>query len=108
MKPGILKLIQSKVDAIVKELCDEGFCEQQTIMNVLEQRASKLFPENFMISTANNFVDSAMSHVDPNAGPLDREYDSTSMVGSSQHHASHINATNMGQKVHQQLGSGTL
>ena len=35
----------------MKELCDEGFCDQRTIAHVLEQRASKLFPENFLVGT---------------------------------------------------------
>jgi len=44
-----LKLIQQKIEVIVKELCEEGFCDQRSIMRVLEQRASKLFPENFVL-----------------------------------------------------------
>jgi predicted transcriptional regulator YheO len=48
VKPSILKIIQSKIETIVQELCDEGVFDEKTILNVLEQRASQIFPEKYM------------------------------------------------------------
>ena len=47
VKPGILKLIQSKIEAIVHELCEEGLQDEQTILRVVEQRAGQFFPRNY-------------------------------------------------------------
>ena len=48
VKPSILKIIQGKIETIVQELCDEGVFDEKTILNVLEQRASQIFPEKYM------------------------------------------------------------
>ena len=47
VKPGILKLIQNKIEAIVHELCEEGLQDEQAILRVVEQRAGQFFPKNY-------------------------------------------------------------